>query len=148
MTFEDPGQALEWCDTEQVKLIALIRHAAGTGHDDIAWKLAGALGSYFLVRKHLAEWLATGRISLAAVRRTGDRGGEAWVLASRGTCYCDFRQALIITPVSDKRGKAWSLHALGRPNEARQAWSDALAIFKDLGVPRAAQVQARLTALG
>jgi hypothetical protein len=49
-------QALEWCDAEHAGVLACVRSAAQTGHDDIAWQLPVASFGYFDLRKPWAEW--------------------------------------------------------------------------------------------
>jgi DNA-binding SARP family transcriptional activator/tetratricopeptide (TPR) repeat protein/DNA-binding XRE family transcriptional regulator len=80
-------QALAWCDAEYANLTAAIRLAAGTGHDDLAWKFPVAMRGFFDLRRPWAEWLACATIAVAAARRCGDRSGQAWALDCLGHAY-------------------------------------------------------------
>src|SRR5260370_407704 len=87
LTLAGYEQALEWCDAEHAGVVACVRSAAQTGHDDIAWQLPVASFGYFDLRKPWAEWIACARIALSAARRCGDRFGQAWVLGNLGVAY-------------------------------------------------------------
>jgi tetratricopeptide (TPR) repeat protein len=76
--------ALSWCDAEQANLAAAVRLAAETGHDDVAWKLPVALRGFLDLRRPWAVWSACASIGVAAARRAGDRGGQAWALDCLG----------------------------------------------------------------
>jgi DNA-binding SARP family transcriptional activator len=80
-------QAVAWCDAEHANLIAAIRLAAETGHDDVAWMFPVAMRGFFDLRKPWPEWLACASIAVAAARRGGDRGGQAWALDCLGHAY-------------------------------------------------------------
>jgi tetratricopeptide (TPR) repeat protein/transcriptional regulator with XRE-family HTH domain len=130
-------QALEWCDDEQAGVVARAQLAADTGHDEFAWKLFAASGSFFLVRKSWVERILYGGIALRAARRVGDCHGEAWVLNSLGLAYfaqhreealeC-FRQALLIRQeIGDLQGEAATLNNLGPVYWELRRFDDALA---------------------
>ncbi len=76
--------ALAWCDAEYTNLTAAVRLAAGTGHDDLAWKYPVAMRGFFDLRRPWADWLACASIGVAAARRCGDRSGQAWALDCLG----------------------------------------------------------------
>jgi TolA-binding protein len=63
--------------------------------------------------------------SLSVRKQIGDRRGEADILLCLG-------KILVRT---------------GRPDEAREVWTEALATFSDLGAPQASDVAAHLNAL-
>jgi tetratricopeptide (TPR) repeat protein len=74
--FADYDAALAWLDTERHNLVALCRMAApelGSRY----WQLAYTLRGYFYLTKHLAAWIETHRLALAACLRAGDRRMEA-----------------------------------------------------------------------
>ena len=87
LSFTGYEQALAWCDAEHANLTAAIRLAAGTGHDDVAWKFPVAMRGSFGLRRSGADWLACASIGVAAARRAGDRGGQAWALDCLGHAY-------------------------------------------------------------
>jgi tetratricopeptide (TPR) repeat protein len=68
------------------------------------------------------------------------------------TCQQD--SLIIKRQLGDRRGEAEglrdlgdALHALGRHDDARAAWQQALTIYEQLQIPEAAEIHARLTAL-
>jgi tetratricopeptide (TPR) repeat protein len=77
-------QALAWCDAEYANLTAAVRLAAETGQDDITWKFPVAMRGFFDLRRLWADWLACATAGVAAARRCGDRGGQAWALDCLG----------------------------------------------------------------
>jgi DNA-binding SARP family transcriptional activator len=77
-------QALAWCDAEYANLTAAARLATETGQDDIAWKFPVAMRGFFDLRRLWADWLACATAAVAAARRCGDCGGQAWALDCLG----------------------------------------------------------------
>jgi DNA-binding SARP family transcriptional activator len=77
-------QALAWCDAEYANLTAAVRLAAGTGNDDLAWKLPVAMQGFFDLRRFWDDWLACATIGVAAARSCGDPAGQAWALDCLG----------------------------------------------------------------
>jgi DNA-binding SARP family transcriptional activator len=73
-------QALAWCESEQANLIAAVRLAAETGHDDIAWRSLVAMRGLRALQGSRVEWLACAGIGVTAARRAGDLVGQAWAL--------------------------------------------------------------------
>jgi tetratricopeptide (TPR) repeat protein/transcriptional regulator with XRE-family HTH domain len=146
-TFATHEQALEWCDVEQAGALARAQIAADTGHDEHVWKLFVSSGSYFLLRKAWADRIVYGGIALRAVRRLGDRHGEAWVLNSLGLAYfasrrdealqC-FQQALRIRQeIGDLQGEAATLNNLGPVYWDVQRFDDAIAtLWRALNIAR------------
>jgi DNA-binding SARP family transcriptional activator len=125
LTWSSYDQALSWCDAEQANLVAAIRLAAATGHNDVAWKLPVALRGFFDLRRPRAVWFDCASVGVAAARRAGDRSGQAWVLDCLGhasssldrledalTCYLEAQR--IRREIGDQWGEsANSLNNLG-----------------------------------
>ncbi|GAA3171473.1 hypothetical protein GCM10020001_117610 [Nonomuraea salmonea] len=77
------GQALAWCDTEYVGVLAAFRLAAAHTWDDAAWRLAWALDAYCLRRAHLADLVEIWTVATRAVDRLGEplpRAAARWRL--------------------------------------------------------------------
>jgi hypothetical protein len=137
LAFAGYEQALVWCDAEHPSVVACVRLAEETGHDDVAWKLPVASWSFFILRKPRADWIACARIALGAARRGGDRFGEAWVLNGLGLAYADrqpaeaiecFRQALRVRhELADRLGVAAVLNNLGAAHRAARRGTPQLA---------------------
>ncbi len=76
------AQALAWFDAEHQVLLAAVNVAAARGLDACAWQLPLAMETFFYRRGHWHDWAATQQTALAAARRLGDAGGQAY--AHRG----------------------------------------------------------------
>ncbi|WP_410670236.1 ATP-binding protein [Amycolatopsis sp. cmx-4-68] len=90
--FVDYDAALEWCETEQVNLVAVTRAAAETGLGAAAWQLANNLWSFFHLGKHWTEWITVHEIGLAAARDLHDAQGQARMLNGLATAYVGMRR--------------------------------------------------------
>ncbi|WP_154814931.1 tetratricopeptide repeat protein [Actinophytocola xinjiangensis] len=91
-SFVDYDQAWEWCEAERSNLVAAIRQADEIGESDLAWRMPGALLTYFTHRKPRVDWLVSHQVGLRASRRAGDRFGEAWMLTSLSLAHRELRQ--------------------------------------------------------
>lgn len=122
--FPDQDDAFTWCERERRNLVSLVRVLHERGSDHLAWLLADVLYEFCARRNHFDDWIATGTIGLAAVRRLGDRRGEADVLESLGKAHTQQGnrvrgvelQALALTirqEIGDRRGELASTNALG-----------------------------------
>lgn len=122
--FDDSDHALRWYNLEQVNLTSAVRTAAEAGLNDIAWRMHITLRSIYMRENPFDEWIITGHIALAAVRRVQNRRGEAEVLESLGIAYTQFghldegaahhHAALAIRQeIGDPFGEAMSLNGLG-----------------------------------
>ena len=109
--FTDRDQALAWLDAEQSTLTAAVALAASVGRDQVAMLMPTHMSAYLQLRRRLDDRLATGRLSLDAARRLGDRVNEAAALANL----------------------ADPLQELGRFEEAISACQDAIAFFRQTG---------------
>lgn len=112
--FASHEQAVAWCDDEEANLTAVTRQAAESGHDDLAWKIAYLMSSYYDLRMPLADMLATTTICVDAARRAGDQDG-----LSRGLNVL-----------------AGAYFHLGRFEDCRQRLEESLAINRQTGVRR------------
>lgn len=137
LEFATYGQALDWCETERVNLVAAIHQAAEIGEQLIACKLPLALWGFFNLRKHWADLIATHRISLAAAQHLHYRRGEAWAWAGLGMACLDLQQheeALIhfkhVLPICREIGESWgeaiALLGLGRARFLLGEYQEAL----------------------
>ncbi|MFF7648250.1 tetratricopeptide repeat protein [Streptomyces sp. NPDC007983] len=151
LSFADHGQAVDWTERERKNLLAAVRAAEQAGLDRYAWQLAAVLWSARAPSAPVAEWLTAGEIGLGAVRRLGDRAGEAGLLQSLGFTYRQLgrlmdsgdthQEALTIRrELGDARGEAAALNALGlialrtrRLDDAEGHFAHALDLFRDLG---------------
>ncbi|MFD7257567.1 BTAD domain-containing putative transcriptional regulator [Streptomyces sp. NPDC059874] len=79
---EDP---MEWFEAERYSITGLVQQAAREDESAYAWDLAMTSVTLFQNRNYLEDWRECGEAALAAVRRTGDRLGEAAMLHSLGT---------------------------------------------------------------
>ncbi|MFJ6570684.1 AfsR/SARP family transcriptional regulator [Streptomyces sp. NPDC091292] len=111
LEFTEQDQALAWCETERVNLVAAVHQAAGSGQPGIAWRLPAVLWGFFYLRGHLHDWLDTARTGLSAARGAHDRPGEA--------------QGLMDT--------AAALRSVGRPGDAIEELHRAVAGYEELG---------------
>ncbi|MBO4204418.1 AfsR/SARP family transcriptional regulator [Micromonospora echinofusca] len=75
---------LGWYATERSALVAMIRQAADIGADDLCWDLAFSSVTLFEARSYFDDWRTTHDFALIAVRRAGNRLGEASILYSMG----------------------------------------------------------------
>ena len=161
-TFTGYQQALAWYDAEHANLIAAVRQAAGAARGDLTWKLAISMWSFFDLRKPWTDWRVCATLGLAAARGADDRQGEGAALHNLGVAYrmlcqpdeareCYQRALTVRRQAGDRKGEAETrrdlgdlLHDSGKSQAASQSWSQALAIFGDLGAPQAAELRDRL----
>jgi tetratricopeptide (TPR) repeat protein len=124
LTFQSGGEAVAWCETERLNLLAAIRQAADHNLCAIAWQLPIALGEFFLLSQHRIDWLTAHKIGLECARHIGDRRGESWTLANLGLIYVElkrfeeavphFQEALVILrETGDRRIEGLVLTNLG-----------------------------------
>jgi len=115
----DHQQALSYCG-RAIDLLRELGHYPGLE--------AGTWDSLGYAHHHLGDYTEAAvcyRHAIGLFRETGDRWGQADTLGHLG----------------DTR------HATGRPDEARAAWEEALAILDELHHPEAARVRTKLTGL-
>ncbi|MEV6648593.1 BTAD domain-containing putative transcriptional regulator [Amycolatopsis sp. NPDC051371] len=83
LAFASYHDALAWFGDEAGNLIAAV-HLARRRRDDVCWKLAWLLQSYFVTRSRLDEWRSVFAVALEAARAGGHRPGEAGILSGLG----------------------------------------------------------------
>ncbi|WP_369226547.1 BTAD domain-containing putative transcriptional regulator [Streptomyces sp. R39] len=85
------ARPLEWLDTERENLSLTVESLAQEGEDEYAWELAVNLAPFYEARGYLDHWARTHRKALTAVRRSGNRLGQAALLASLGSLHLNRR---------------------------------------------------------
>ncbi len=91
-TFAEYHDALDWFDEEAGNLIAAVHLARRRRRDDVCWKLAWLLQSYFGTRSRLDDWRSVFGVALEAARAGGHRPGEAGILSGLGVVNGVVRQ--------------------------------------------------------
>ncbi|MFE2375591.1 ATP-binding protein [Streptomyces sp. NPDC059398] len=151
LSFTTYDQAVDWSEREQGNLVGAVRAAEKAGLDLYTWQLSAVFWSAQAPSAPVTDWLATAHTALRAVRRLGDRVGEAMLLESAGFAHRrlnrlvearrSHRDALTIRQeLRDPRGEAAALNALGlimlrtrQLPEAKDHFVQAVALFRDLG---------------
>ncbi|MGP3966629.1 ATP-binding protein [Streptomyces sp. 6N223] len=149
LAFADYNAAVDWAEREHANFLPAVRAAEAAGFDGHAWRLAAVLWNGQAPSAPVADWLALGDIALRAVRRCGDRAGEATLLEDLGiglrrlNRLAESRdlqeEALRIRrELGDRRGEAVTLNALGllrlrarELGEAAELLGQALAVFRE-----------------
>jgi tetratricopeptide (TPR) repeat protein len=116
----DHTQALAWFTAEHANLLAAIDQAGDHHEDTHVWQLAWTVATYLDLRALRRDRVTVHAAALAAARRLGDRGGQAYALS----------------------GLARALIWLGRYEEARAQLRQALDLF-DAGSEPATQADLR-----
>ena len=110
-TFAGKAAALGWLEAEYQVLLKIVDLAAAAGHDEHAWRLPVVLWTYHNVCGHWHDGARLHKEALAAARRGGDLGGQAYAL----------------------RGLGSLLMSLGEYAEAHRCLSAAQSAFRTLG---------------
>lgn len=144
-------QALAWYDAERPNLVAAIYAAVDHHRDADAVALALSLLSYYDLRKHWDDWIATYRRALTSARRVADRAAEALLLnyiavaveqTGKGEeALAGHLESLrLIKETEDKNSQGLILNSLGctyanlgQHEAAIEALTAALAIHDELG---------------
>lgn len=133
-------EALNWYETEQENIMAVTRAAADHGMDQIAWQLPAVLRQIYADRNPARDWFKVGGIGLDAVRRTGDRYGEALILEALGRATRHSGRLMdavsvheaamsIWQDLGDRNGQARSINNLGLTYVSMRRFDDACAQF-------------------
>lgn len=148
--FADYDGAVDWAEHEHGNFVPTVHSAVKHGFDRHAWRLALVLWSAKAPSTPTADWLPLGEAGLAAVRRVGDKQGEAALLQSLGFAYVKVnklpesleghRGALAIRQeTGDRAGQGETLNALGvvhlrwrQLKEAEDHFTRARSIYRDL----------------
>ncbi|MFI6302925.1 BTAD domain-containing putative transcriptional regulator [Amycolatopsis thailandensis] len=141
--------------------LALAKYHEAGDRFGTGWALA-SLGGVYLELSRLDDALRTEEQALMVWRELGDQHGEGIALNNLGDICRELGRlddaigylepALAVNRAACNRwGEAWALTSLGKvlrdrghPAEARAHWHDALAIFDELGDPRAEEVHSYL----
>jgi DNA-binding SARP family transcriptional activator len=92
MSFSSYHDALTWFGEEAGNLIAAVHLARRLRRDDVCWKLAWLLQSYFMTRSRIDDWRSVFAVALEAARASGHRPGEAGILSGLGVVNAVARQ--------------------------------------------------------
>ncbi|MEV5593242.1 BTAD domain-containing putative transcriptional regulator [Streptomyces sp. NPDC052496] len=68
---------IAWFDAERPAIVAVVRQLTALGADELAWELAMSTAVLFDTRVAYDDWRAVTESALMAVRRAGNRRGEA-----------------------------------------------------------------------
>ncbi|GLW05923.1 SARP family transcriptional regulator [Microtetraspora sp. NBRC 13810] len=132
---------LAWFDAERDALAEAVRLAATAGMADSAWGLAAALVPYYDLRSHHDAWRRTHTVALGAVRRAGDRYGEAALLRGLAqlSLYQDdyaesgrmfLKSHMIFRELGDRRGEAIAICGRGAVSQFLGRHVEALGFFR------------------
>ncbi|MFK0050412.1 ATP-binding protein [Streptomyces sp. NPDC090741] len=148
--FASVAEALRWCETERVNLLACVRTAQEAG-SPVAWHLSYALWGFLFLRHHHHDQLESGRIARAAAARDGGAVAEACAELVLASAYAGLRQheaadghyrrsVDLFTAAGDQAGAgavlvgyAMSCMRQGRAAEAAGHMDRALALFTAAG---------------
>jgi DNA-binding SARP family transcriptional activator len=146
-------EPLRWLDAESENLVAAVGLAAAEGLDELCWELAVRLVTLFELGGYFDEWQQTHDIALEAVRRAGNKRGEAAIRCSFGDLYLTRRQLgparAVLEPalklfveLGDELGQAMVRRNLallddhnGEADRARSGYFEALEGFRRVGDP-------------
>ncbi|MBB4907601.1 ATP-binding protein [Actinophytocola algeriensis] len=136
---------------ERPVLVALVLSGSD---DDLAWRLAAILLTYFNIGRYWGDWLTTHEAALAAARREGSELGEAVALNGLGVVHddllhddeavdCHLRAATLFARLGQTHFAAWNLNnlgvvydRLGRFDDAVAMHHEALELFSQVGDER------------
>lgn len=132
---------LTWFDAERHNLVAAVSRAAAAGMAGRARDLAIALTPYVDLCGHYDDWRRTHQVALRAVRRSGDRRGQAALLRGLGQLHL-YRDAYPravdmlrrarrrYAEISDRRGEASAVAGLGAVHRVRGRLPEALRHYR------------------
>ncbi|WP_046471151.1 ATP-binding protein [Allosalinactinospora lopnorensis] len=154
LRFPTETAAGTWFEAERENLVAATRAAGENGLHQTAWQLAAVLRGVLMHQNAFEDWIATGRVGLAAARAAQNRYGESEVPESLGKAYfqarrlaeaeeCHLATLEIRREIGNRFGEAVSTNALGllglrhrRLDDSVTYFGQSLAIFRELGNPR------------
>ncbi|MFI6307719.1 BTAD domain-containing putative transcriptional regulator [Amycolatopsis thailandensis] len=143
------GGGSGWYETERANLIAVTRHALGSGREDHAWRIAVDTAEHLRESGHLDELLAVARTGITAARRVGDPHAIQLSLASLTLAFwengrltegmdCALERLDVVRAAGDRAAeaialsRAGALHSmLGRYPEAIRFYRDGLAVEEE-----------------
>lgn len=130
-----------WFAAEQAGLLAAVEYCADHGMDRAARDLAGALiASSVALYNQFDAWSRSHTAAMAAVRRSGDGEGEAWLLTGLGQLryeqdefeesYAYFRDALgLFEAHGDVQGAAQALLGMATARREQACYPEALELL-------------------
>ncbi|MFF1718600.1 AfsR/SARP family transcriptional regulator [Streptomyces sviceus] len=130
-----------WFAAEQAGLLAAVEYCADHGMDRAARDLAGALiASSVALYNQFDAWSRSHTAAMAAVRRSGDGEGEAWLLTGLGQLryeqdefeesYAYYRDALrLFEDHGDVQGAAHALLGMATARREQASYSEALELL-------------------
>ncbi|MEZ3179643.1 hypothetical protein KYY02_13410 [Streptomyces pimonensis] len=142
---------LGWYEQNRTILTTLCAQAAEHDYDELAWDLAATARCLFSMRFHFDDWQRTHEVALAAVRRQGNRRGEAALLLGLGDMHLTRRHCHVAMPllersarlfaeVGERHGHALALRKaasadrlLGRAKKALTRWRECLPALVEAG---------------
>ncbi|MFJ9895373.1 ATP-binding protein [Streptomyces sp. NPDC091280] len=122
--FVDYDDALTWFDREQHNLAAVQQAAATAGFHRQVWQLAETQKHFFIIRRHLDDFLTAQRLALKAARADDDPKTEAVLLNGLGGVHwmagcldaseeCCLQAQRLYRALGDKEGEASALISQG-----------------------------------
>lgn len=131
---------IAWFKEERSSLVTAIFQAAQLGLDELCWDLAGTAVTVFESGLYGDDWRAPHASALDAVRRTGNKRGEAALLYSLGTLEASVRLATanryfegslkIFDEIGDNHGRALALSGLALVYTLEGDYDEALALYR------------------
>jgi DNA-binding SARP family transcriptional activator/tetratricopeptide (TPR) repeat protein len=142
LAFATREEAMTWCESERVNLVAAARQALAAGEYEIAWLLPAALSSFYMLSRLWHDWVDSFVTGLEATRQLGDRAAEAMLLAGLGAAYGDLarfddahdclaRALGLLTDLGDRQGQGRVQLNLGFLNWKRQRYDEGTACFQE-----------------
>jgi tetratricopeptide (TPR) repeat protein len=136
------NEPLNWFSAERNNLVAAVELAYEFELGELAWELTSALAAFFDVHSHWDDWQYTHELALRAVRRVGNRLGEAYTLRNLGRVYryqnrwraaiaCYDECLPIFRELGDRRGEAATLLNLGDVYRYQGRWKEAIGCFDE-----------------
>lgn len=147
----NPVDPLRWLEAESPNLVAAVELAAADGLDELCWELAVRLVTLFELGGYFDEWQQTHERALEAVRKAGNKRGEAAILCTFGELHLARRQfapaRAVLEPalelfieLDDELGRAMVIrnlalldHYNGDTDRARSGYFEALDGFRKTG---------------
>ena len=133
---------LSWFRRERTALLSAIIKAAQAGHDELCWDLAMTSSTHFESGSFLDDWRQSCDSALEAVRRKGNRRGEAALLCSLGGLALaeqDFDEAVrclmpairLFSQLQDTHGWALAVRNLAYVDRQRGHYDRALNHYEE-----------------
>jgi tetratricopeptide (TPR) repeat protein len=111
LSFPGIDDALDWLETHRSDLLTLAQAASASGDHARAYELASRLWALWAYRKYYRLWSEFDELGLRCARRLADRVGEAKMLRRLGLIE----------------------HDIGRHRHAIERFTQAIALWRDLG---------------